>query len=431
MPLDPVLARGLTPISAPQAPDPANQFAKIIQMENLRSQMETNALARQKNQMEMEDRNALRAALASPDPATALMRLPGGAGEIESRTKLDTARMERLQKVLSVSSELLARASDQQSYDAARQAVESMAPNTTRSWPAQFSPEAVQTLMRDAPTIRKLNEPTDFERKLRAAGIPLNSPEAQALARRQLDKDVYIAPTEASLLPSDVRTAQWYASATPEQQAAFDRANGKGGGNKVAHVLTDNAGNVRFFTDTGAEVTPTSPTGAPVAPKGKPSATYEKTAALRQQLTADIDRTIPELENITKDGGLIDQSTGSGIGRAVDWAARGAGVATPGDIAISRLQPIADMVLKMVPRFEGPQSDKDTQSYKEAAGQLADSSLPTEIRKAAGKEILRIMKARKGQFVSTAMEAEGMAAPGAADDDLSKAEALLSKYPGK
>lgn len=228
MPLDPVLARGLTPITAPQAPDPANQFAKIIQMENLRSQMETNALARQKNQMEMEDRNALRAALASPDPAAALMGIPGGAGEVEARAKLDTAKMERMLKVLSVGNEYLARARDQQSYDAARQAVESLAPGATRSWAQQYSPEGVQSLLQDAATIRKLNEPTDFDRMVRAAGIQPGTPEAQAFARRKLDKDVHIAPTEAGQLPADVRTAQWYASATPEQREAFDRATGKG-----------------------------------------------------------------------------------------------------------------------------------------------------------------------------------------------------------
>jgi hypothetical protein len=64
----------------------------------------------------------------------------------------------------------------------------------------------------------------------------------------------------------------------------------------------------------------------------------------------------------------------------------------------------------MVPRFEGPQSDKDTQSYKEAAGQLANSNLPTKLRQEAGKEILRLMKERRDQFVSTDMAKEGFGA---------------------
>jgi hypothetical protein len=121
------------------------------------------------------------------------------------------------------------------------------------------------------------------------------------------------------------------------------------------------------------------------------------------------------LKDAVKEGGLIDQSTGSGVGRAVDIGARMVGKATAGDIAIGKLKPIADIVLKMVPRFEGPQSDKDTQSYKEAAGQIADPTLPRAIRKEAAQTIIRLMENRKGQFVSADMAAEGTSAGGGVD----------------
>jgi hypothetical protein len=111
------------------------------------------------------------------------------------------------------------------------------------------------------------------------------------------------------------------------------------------------------------------------------------------------------LKDAAKDGGLIDKSTGSGAGRLYDIGAGFFGSAPEGAIATGQLAPIADLVLKMVPRFEGPQSDKDTQSYKAAAGQLADSSLPTKIRKAAANEIIRLMEARKNQFGSADMAA--------------------------
>ena len=173
----------------------------------------------------------------------------------------------------------------------------------------------------------------------------------------------------------------------------------------VANTVTDAAGNVTQFNRFGQVI------GKPGA-IGKPSATFEKTAALQKQQGRDLDLAIKELTEATKDKGLIDQSTGSGAGRLVDVAAGFAGQATPGAIAIAKLKPIADIALKMVPRFEGPQSDKDTQTYKEAAGQLADPSLPTEIRKQAGKEVLRLMKARKGQFVNEAMANEGIGAGG-------------------
>jgi hypothetical protein len=142
----------------------------------------------------------------------------------------------------------------------------------------------------------------------------------------------------------------------------------------------------------------------------RPSATAEKLTLQRAQMGKDLGFAITQLSDITKEGGLIDQSTGSGAGKLVDIGAGFVGKATPGAIAIGKIAPIADLVLKMVPRFEGPQSNADTKSYKEAAGQLADASLPTAIRKEAGKTVLRIMTERKNQFVSSDMAAEGAGA---------------------
>ena len=192
--------------------------------------------------------------------------------------------------------------------------------------------------------------------------------------------------------------------------------------NVVASTITDAAGNARFFNRLGQEITPTGAGGAAVPVRGKPSATYEKTEAQRAQMAKDLDTAIFELKDAVKEGGLIDQSTGSGAGRAVDVAAGFIGQATPGAIAIAKLKPVADLALKMVPRFEGPQSDKDTQSYKEAAGQLADPTLPNKIRKEAANTIIRLMQNRKGQFVSPEMAGEGVAPSG------SNIDALLNKY---
>jgi hypothetical protein len=143
---------------------------------------------------------------------------------------------------------------------------------------------------------------------------------------------------------------------------------------------------------------------------GKPSAAQEKATLLKTQMGKDLDFAITELTDITKEGGLIDQSTGSGAGRLADLGAGFFGQATKGAIAIGQLEPVADLALKMVPRFEGPQSDKDTKSYKEAAGQLANPTLPTKIRKEAGKTVLRLMKERKNQFVTKELASEGVGA---------------------
>jgi hypothetical protein len=189
-------------------------------------------------------------------------------------------------------------------------------------------------------------------------------------------------------------------------------------GQAQSHFETTQKGAGQTLTDASGNVTVLDKQGnvmRQLGNIGKPSATFEKTAVLQKQQGRDLGLAITELESATKDKGLIDQSTGSGAGRLADVAAGFVGQATPGAIAIAKLKPIADMALKMVPRFEGPQSDKDTASYKEAAGQLADPSLPTDLRKQAGKEVLRLMKARKNQFVNDAMATEGIGAGSGVD----------------
>lgn len=192
------------------------------------------------------------------------------------------------------------------------------------------------------------------------------------------------------------------------EQLARERLNRDTSSDNVAHVITDDKGNVTMLNKKGQVI------GTQLQGVGKQSATYAKTTAQEKQLTRDRDMVISELEKAVQPGGLIDQSTGSGAGALYDAGARFFGNATAGDIAIGQLKPVADLALKMVPRFEGPQSDKDTASYQQASGQLADPTLPREIRKAAAKEVLRIMKVRKDQFQTQDMASGNVATPSAA-----------------
>jgi hypothetical protein len=141
----------------------------------------------------------------------------------------------------------------------------------------------------------------------------------------------------------------------------------------------------------------------------------EKTAEDKAKINRDLNTAIRNLEAVVKPGGLLEKSTGSGLGRMVDASAGFFGEATPGAVAGAQLAPIADMVLKMVPRFEGPQSNKDVDSYLAAAGKLADTGLPNEIRKGAAKTILKLMQERKGQFE---IKDQGGAGGGAPADPL-------------
>jgi hypothetical protein len=106
----------------------------------------------------------------------------------------------------------------------------------------------------------------------------------------------------------------------------------------------------------------------------------------------------PATQQPAKGGGILKKATGSGIGSLVDKTAGFFGMGTEGAIEGAKIAPLADPILKMVPRFEGPQSDKDTASYKEAAGNLANTDLPKDVRIQSAKTIKEIMTRRRNQF---------------------------------
>lgn len=280
------------------------------------------------------------------------------------------------------------------------------APTNAMAAPAGITRDTVQNMMMSpsgrireqgkalVPTLEKeAATPADVA-TMKALGFPLTAA-GYAQYRDAQRQERMLSPAEEA---QRIRIAQ---ASRPPVQPKEPKDDPR---TVVAFRETDAAGNVTLLNKFGDVITPSAPV------KGKPTATFEKTTAQRKQLAVDLDRAITELKEVSKKGGLIDQSTGSGAGRGVDIAAGFFGKATPGAIAIGKLAPIADLVLKMVPRFEGPQSDKDTRSYKEAAGQLADATLPNAIRKDAAIEIVRLMEARKGQFVTQEMAAEGVGA---------------------
>ena len=217
-----------------------------------------------------------------------------------------------------------------------------------------------------------------------------------------------------TMTPGDVQQAADARAARGVTMRGQDLQNDP---NVVQTTTTAADGTIRQFNKFGALI-------GTVKGAGKPSAAFERTVAQRTQMNNDLDRTISELERATKPGGLIETATGSGAGALRDIGAGFFGSATPGSVAIGAMKPIYDMVLKMVPRFEGPQSEKDVVSYQDAAGNLANPNTPTATKLAAAKEILRLMKARKGQFLTRDM-AEGS---GIVEGGASGVEDLLTKY---
>lgn len=117
-----------------------------------------------------------------------------------------------------------------------------------------------------------------------------------------------------------------------------------------------------------------SPTGQPIT---KSNSALKATVEEERQRTQKVSVTLDEVDK------LLDDATGSGIGRLVDGGARIFGVATDGDIATAKLGTLGGQLVALMPKMSGPQSDKDVEMYKQMAGKLDDPTIPVEIRKAA------------------------------------------------
>lgn len=92
---------------------------------------------------------------------------------------------------------------------------------------------------------------------------------------------------------------------------------------------------------------------------------------------------------------LIDKSTGSFFGSAVDKAAGLVGSATPGAQANAQLKVLMAGLMTNMPRMEGPQSDADVKLYRDAAGQIGDPTVPASIKKAAVGTIRQLQEKYK------------------------------------
>jgi hypothetical protein len=89
---------------------------------------------------------------------------------------------------------------------------------------------------------------------------------------------------------------------------------------------------------------------------------------------------------------LIKQSTGSGIGTAIDKLAAQIGSSSTGAEAIAQLDLLTYPLVSNVPRFEGPQGVRDVELYERAAGRLNDSTQPVKVRLAALNAMVSMLK---------------------------------------
>ena len=416
MPIDPNIALSFKPTVA--LADPVEMYAK-------HQQIQSNALAMQKYQTENAEKNALAKLISQPgyDPtkpeaqAAAFKVAPNIApgmfkNLMETRTAgvkydtdtlaLETARrnetnakkLDAVKQIVShntvdsVKSDVSRRVAAGELDQAQADAVISSLPQTDEGM-AAWKNKTLHTLL----TPQEQLEQTTTTRDLGGTSQMIVRPKFAGSGAAP-----EITSTEKTLTPGEISSAAT-ARRGQNMTAETARLNREVTAGRLT-PQTNAAGDINFF-DIKGNLVKTVP-GA-----GKPSGTFEKTKILRQNAVKDLGNAITQLTEAAKDGGLIDQSTSSGAGALYDKTAGFFGNATKGAVAIGALQPVYDLVLKQVPRFEGPQSDKDTVSYNQAAGNLANPNTPKAVKKAAAQTILKLMKARKNQFISQEEAAGG------------------------
>jgi hypothetical protein len=118
---------------------------------------------------------------------------------------------------------------------------------------------------------------------------------------------------------------------------------------------------------------------------------------------------------------LIDASTGSATGAAMDKVAAFFGASLDGAEATAQLQVLQAALMMNQPRMEGPQGEKDVELYQKAAGQIGDPTVPRAQKKAA----LSVIRKLQEKYIERAQGASG--AKGATNG----IEALMDKYAPK
>lgn len=149
-------------------------------------------------------------------------------------------------------------------------------------------------------------------------------------------------------------------------------------------VINKGAADSRFVRGEG---------GQPVL--GKDSAVMKNTQ-MAQRLTGMIPYAKQLLTGIDATGRRSgDSATSSGVGAVVDKLNSTMGIGTKSGDAATALETVAGWMTSNVPRFEGPQSDKDTAVYRTMAGTVGDRSLPMSTRLKAMEAVETLMNTYK------------------------------------
>jgi len=217
-----------------------------------------------------------------------------------------------------------------------------------------------------------------------------------------LNRDLEANAREASRMPANDPRRKILADERTKTEARIAELGGRVApsvGGAAGTSLAQRESNIKVNEDvTKARLKP------PAEAEGKNEATD-----INNQRTADENYAM-----IKPVADLIKQATGSGLGARVDTLASFFGVGTKGAQATQQLNVMSYPFKYMIPRFEGPQSDKDTALYVEAAGDFANPKKTQAERLAALQGMVFMLKKydKAGKNDWTYGESQGKAEPG-------------------
>lgn len=107
---------------------------------------------------------------------------------------------------------------------------------------------------------------------------------------------------------------------------------------------------------------------------GQPVLGKDSTAAQNANMARNMGTAIPMARE------LLQNATGSGVGALVDKMYDKFGWSSESKSAAGALQTLSGWMTSNVPRFEGPQSNKDTETYEIMAARVGDRSIAIEDR---------------------------------------------------
>lgn len=244
--------------------------------------------------------------------------------------------------------------------------------------------------------------PTDVQRNLMAAGLQPGTPEFQRALQMNVNRPINVAPGGTMIDP--VTGRPMFSAPQDGMQTMY----GPGGQASVSavpgysQVQAQNAGAV-----TGAQEAARAQFDIVEIPDGQGGTIRmprsEAAAALARQSGSQpgqLGRTPSNLErNANRAIDLIGRAkeilpnASSGVLSGLATSGQEAlGISTPASQADAQLKAISGQLISMMPRMEGPQSDRDVQMYQQMAGDLANPNLPIQTRLAAADTIIGLQE---------------------------------------